>query len=225
MIAVVGTIGDDDMVEKADAHQATGILNGVSEVVVHLAGVQAARGVVVADGQDGGIGQHGFANDDADIHTDLADAATGDAHLLDETVVLVHQQQPELFYVTVLKHRVHVVVDACGGAYIGTFFGFLHLAALAQFAGGQNGDGLGLADAVVVAELADGHLAQRVQIVAAVGQHALHQVDSTLLGAAGAYQDGQQLSIRQGLWPQGHHLLAWPVLFCPLIDVELFHHL
>lgn len=53
----------------------------------------------------------------------------------------------------------HVVVDACGSTQVWTLLGRFHLAALAQFAGGENSDGLCFAYTVVFAELADGHLA------------------------------------------------------------------
>ena len=42
MITVVGTIGDDDVVEEADAHQFAGILDRVGEVVVHTTGRKIA---------------------------------------------------------------------------------------------------------------------------------------------------------------------------------------
>ena len=35
MITIIGAIGDDDVVEEADAHQFAGILDRVGEVVVH----------------------------------------------------------------------------------------------------------------------------------------------------------------------------------------------
>ena len=56
----------------------------------------------MADGQDGGIDQHGLADNNTDIDTDLTDTAMGYAHLFDESVVLVHQQNPELLYVFIL---------------------------------------------------------------------------------------------------------------------------
>lgn len=112
-ITVVGAVGDDDVVEETDVHQLAGTGKGLGEVVVHLAGMQTARGVVVAHGHDGGVGQQGFLHEDADVDQHFADAAVGDALLLDEAVVLVHEQQPELLDVEVLQHGAHVVVDAC----------------------------------------------------------------------------------------------------------------
>ena len=87
-ITVVGPVGDDDVVEDVDAHQSAGFLDRVGELVVHAAGSQASRRVVVADGKDGGIGQHGLADDDAHVDAHLADAAVGNPDLLDEPVVL-----------------------------------------------------------------------------------------------------------------------------------------
>ena len=79
MVAVVGAVGDDDVVEETDVHQLAGTGKGLGEVVVHLAGVQTARGVVVAHGHDGGVGQQGFLHEDADVDQHFADAAVGDA--------------------------------------------------------------------------------------------------------------------------------------------------
>ena len=42
VIAVVGTVGNDDVVEEADAHQLASLLDGVGEVVVHTAWHQTA---------------------------------------------------------------------------------------------------------------------------------------------------------------------------------------
>ena len=42
MIAIVGAISNDDVIEESDAHQAAGILDSVCEVVVHTAGFQTA---------------------------------------------------------------------------------------------------------------------------------------------------------------------------------------
>ena len=68
----------------------------------------------MADGKDGGVAEYGLTDDDTNVDADLADAATGYAHLLDEAVVLIHQQEPELFHILILQNWVHVVVDAGG---------------------------------------------------------------------------------------------------------------
>jgi hypothetical protein len=72
-----------------------------------------------------------------------------------------------------------------------------------------------------MAQVGDGHLAQRVQIVVAVAEDALHQVDGALLGAARTNQDGQQFCVRQGFWSLVHEFLAGTILLSPLIDVQL----
>ena len=130
--------------------------------------------MIVADSQDGGIGQNGFAHDDADIDADLTDASVGYTYLLDEAVVLIHQQNPELFYVLVLQYGVHVVVDACSRPDIRPFLDSLQLTALAKFASSQNGDGLGWSHTVILTKVVDGELAQGVQIVVAIVQDMLH---------------------------------------------------
>ena len=68
----------------------------------------------MADGDDRGVGQHGLAEDDADIDGGLGDAALRDAYFLDKAVVLIEQQYPELLDVEVLHQGVHLVVDLSG---------------------------------------------------------------------------------------------------------------
>ena len=201
MIAVVVAIGDDDVVAEADAHQFAGFADAGGQRVVLMAGTQAAGGVVVADGKDGGVGQNGFAHDNADVDRDLADASVGNTQPLDEAEVLVHEQYPEFLDVQVLHQGVHIVVDACCRAEFKSLFRFLHLAPLAQFTGCQYADGLCLANAIKLAQFTDGFLAQGVQIVVAIVHDALHEVYGTLLRTARTYQNGQQLSIRQRFGP------------------------
>ena len=131
-------------------------------------------------------------------------------------MVLIHEQQPELFDIAILQDGVHVVVDASGRSQVGALLRALHLSALAQFAGGQNGDGLGLAHTLVLAELSDGHLAQRVEVVVAVAQNFLHQIDSTHTRGARTHQDCQQLSIAECCRALLHEFLARAILLSPI---------
>lgn len=55
MVAVVAAVGDDDVIEELDAHDGAGLLDASRQVVVGLAGAQAPAGVVVTNGQDGGV--------------------------------------------------------------------------------------------------------------------------------------------------------------------------
>lgn len=97
------------------------------------------------------------------------------ANLFNQAIALIHEQQPELFSVEVLHQGVHVVVDAGGSAQFRTLLGGLQLAALAQFTCSKDGDGLCLAYAFILHEVMDGHLSQRIEVVAAVRQYLLHQ--------------------------------------------------
>ena len=63
----------------------------------------------MADGEDGAVGENGLLHDDTDIDGGLSDTPVGDAYFLDETVMLVHQQSPELLYVEVLQLWSHVL--------------------------------------------------------------------------------------------------------------------
>ena len=50
VIAIVGTIGDDNVVKETDAHKVAGSLDAISQVVIHRTGKQIARRMVVTDG-------------------------------------------------------------------------------------------------------------------------------------------------------------------------------
>lgn len=169
-------------------------------------------------GDDGGVAENSLADDDADIDADLADAAVGNAELLDEALVLVHQQHPELLGIHILHHGMHVVVDPGGGAEAGTLLGLCLLATLAQLTGRHDGDGLGGSHAVILAQVVDAHLSQRVQVVVAAFEDAFHQRYGIFLGRAGTNEDGQQLSITQRLRPQSFHLFTRTVFRCPLVN-------
>ena len=58
--------------------------------------------MVVTDSQHGGIAEHSLFDDDTDIDADLTDAAMGYTHLLDEAMILIHQQNPKLLNVFIL---------------------------------------------------------------------------------------------------------------------------
>lgn len=42
VIAIVGTVGDDDVVKKTDAHEVAGSLDAYSQIVIHGAWTQIA---------------------------------------------------------------------------------------------------------------------------------------------------------------------------------------
>ena len=113
----------------------------------------------------------------------------------------------------------HVVVDAGGGAQVGSLLALLHLSALAQFAGSKDGDGLSLAHALVGHQFVDGHLAQGVQVVVAVAQYLLHEVDGTDARRSRTDEDGKQLGIAEAIGTTVAQLLARSVLFGPLVYV------
>ena len=90
-IRVIASVCDDDVIHKLDTHHVAGPLDTLCQVVVGLTGPETARWVVMADSQDGGVAEHGLADDDAHIDTYLRDAAVSNAQLFDETEVLIHQ--------------------------------------------------------------------------------------------------------------------------------------
>ena len=63
------------MVAKMDAHQLTGIQDGLGYLVIHTAGTRIVRGVVMNDGEDGGIVGYSVLHDKPDVHQRLRDTA------------------------------------------------------------------------------------------------------------------------------------------------------
>ena len=55
VVAEIVAVGDDDVVEKIDAHGLASPLEAAGEIVVLTAGLQVAAGVVVAGHQHGGV--------------------------------------------------------------------------------------------------------------------------------------------------------------------------
>ena len=49
-VAVIGSVGNDDVVEETDAHKLAGTGETLGKIVVHLTGMQAARRMVVYHG-------------------------------------------------------------------------------------------------------------------------------------------------------------------------------
>ena len=72
-------VGDDDVVHKVNAHQLTCFLYLKGERVILSAGCDAATGMVMTDGHDGGVAEHCFADDDTHVDRHFADAAVGNA--------------------------------------------------------------------------------------------------------------------------------------------------
>ena len=146
--------------------------------------MRIVAGVVVAQSHDRGIAEQCVFQCQTHIHCRFCESAVRQLHPFDEFEVVVHQQQPCLLHRFVLQQGMHKVVDGCGRVEFFPLLNLLHLSALAQFAGRQNGDGLGRPQTLValVGQLVDAHLAQGVEVVVAVVEHPLHQGHGTLVG-------------------------------------------
>ena len=53
----IQSVGDDDVVEEFDVHQLACPQNALRQIVVGSAGTDAAAGVIMTDGKDGGIAE------------------------------------------------------------------------------------------------------------------------------------------------------------------------
>jgi hypothetical protein len=95
------------MVGEIDSHQLAGILDGPCYLVIHPAGASVFRGVVMADGQDGGVVEYCILHNQANIHQGLCDAALRQLDMLNQPVVLVHQEQMGFLDFEILAERAH----------------------------------------------------------------------------------------------------------------------
>ena len=111
MIGIKGSIGDDDMVHEEDAHDFAGFLNLKGKLVVCLAGERTVAWVIVTEGNDGGVVEYGFLDEQPDIHGCFRNASVRDTGSLDELEVLVHHQYPCFLGIEILHLGEHIVVD------------------------------------------------------------------------------------------------------------------
>ena len=79
VIREVMSVGNNDMIHEFDAHHVACLQNAPCQVIICLAGLQASRWVVMANGQDSGVAQYCLTNDDAHIDAYFRDATVGNA--------------------------------------------------------------------------------------------------------------------------------------------------
>ena len=111
LIGIKGSIGDDDMVHEEDAHDFAGFLNLKGKLVVCLAGERTVARGIVTEGNDGGVVEHGFLDEQPDIHGWFRNASERDTGSRDEFEILVHHQYPRLIGIEILHLGEHIVVD------------------------------------------------------------------------------------------------------------------
>ena len=114
MIGIKGSVGDDDVVHEEDAHDFAGFLNLKGELVVCLAGERTVARMIVTEGDDGGVVEYGFLDEQSDIHGCFRNASVRDAGSLDELEVLVHHQYPCFLGIEILHFGEHIVIDGEG---------------------------------------------------------------------------------------------------------------
>ena len=72
------------MVHKEEAHDFAGFLNLKGKLVVCFAGERTVARMVVTEGDDGGIVEYGFLDEQSDIHGSFRNASVRDTGSLDE---------------------------------------------------------------------------------------------------------------------------------------------
>ena len=75
MEGVILSVGHDDVVHKVYAHELAGTLDALGEFFVGTTGRKVPGRMIMAYGEDGGIGEDGLAEDDTDIDGCLGDAS------------------------------------------------------------------------------------------------------------------------------------------------------
>lgn len=111
MIAVVGTIGYDYMVLEMQTHELASILDALCQFVIGLARSQGAGRMIVAYSENSSIAEYGLLDDNPNVYGSLCEATVRDTHTLDDAVVPIQIQCPELFHVQVSHAWLHIVVD------------------------------------------------------------------------------------------------------------------
>jgi hypothetical protein len=103
------------MVAEVDAHYLAGVIDGLCYLVIHAAGTGIVRGVVMDDGKDGSVVGHSVFHDKADVHQRFRDTSLRQLDVLDESIVLIHEEQVGFFAFEVLAKGLHELMYPTGG--------------------------------------------------------------------------------------------------------------
>ena len=82
---VVSVAGHDDMVHEGEVEYFGGFFYPCGEFHVLATGLRLARGVVVAEGDGGGLAHDGGAHEEADVHGRRGETALADTLLADDS--------------------------------------------------------------------------------------------------------------------------------------------
>ena len=111
-------VGDNDMVEKIDAHGFASGLHTTGQLVVGRAGLRMVAGMIVSQSQHSGIAEQGFFQHDAHVDSCFAQTAMADTKRLYEPEMLIEQQHPCLFDIKILhawmQHAAKMVMAFAG---------------------------------------------------------------------------------------------------------------
>ena len=105
-----------------------------------------------------------------------------------------------------------------------TLHAALRQAALSQFAGGNQREGLGLADASVATEVRHIEPPQLLEASPAVAEDAPHEVNGILVDRARADEDGQQFSVGEMGSTMGKQAFARTLAGFHILDDAIFHN-
>ena len=138
-----------------------------------------------------GVGNEGFAQDDAHIDGGTVDPTAANLHAADESQIVVEEQHMGFFDGCIAELLVEKMIDLLRAVEL-FGVGIFGVSARAEFAGGQDGDGFGGTDAAVGTEFLDAAFAQSFQAAAAVVEQSLHEGDGVFAVVAAADENGEQ---------------------------------
>ena len=186
-----------------------------------MARTARTRGVVVDQNDRRRLGQQSVAQQDAHIDRRLRPSALTQSDALDEAAGVVEQNDPTLFVGQFAHVGTHEFIHLlCGADYLEVGQRLFLSAPPSEFHRSLHGDGLCLADAVVLHQFLHTEAVEQDESVVAVVQHLCHEFDGVLLRAAGADEDGEQLCFRECFAAFGEKFLARTFVGRQFFDVE-----
>lgn len=210
------------MVGYLNVEQLAGGDQFFGEKPVGFAGRRVSGWVVVPDDNGGGSDFEGTLEDDFWVGHDLGQAAFANTFSFEQFVILVEVHDEEMLLPWVVDKEQKMLVGSGRVFYDVVGAGFGDTSALAQFQSGHDGNSLGLADAFVLHQVAEGEVGKLNEVVADAVEDGTRKCYRRLCGVARTDEDGDEFGVAQCRLALVHHLLAWAVVASPLFDAFPF---
>ena len=219
---VITFFPDDDVVNDVDVEEFPCSGEFLGQQTVFFAWSGASRWMVVAEDEGGSADVDGILENDFRVGNGMSDSAFADAFSLEHLVVLVEVHDEEMLLPRVVDKEQKMLVGSGRVFYDVVGAGFGDTSALAQFQSGHDGNSLGLADAFVLHQVAEGEVGKLNEVVADAVEDGTRKCYRRLCGVARTDEDGDEFGVAQCRLALVHHLLAWAVVASPLFDAFPF---